>query len=69
MTFKEVKSHSEELSQSGVKKLDPHKDWIVAWLEEFPNLSIAQIHDWSLERYPELLVDESTVKTYFIEIL
>lgn len=68
MTFEEVKSHSEELSQSRVKKLDPYKDWIVAWLEEFPHLSSAQIHDWLLERYPELLVGGSTVRTYVREI-
>lgn len=49
MTFEEVKRHSEELSQSRVKKLDLYKDWIIAWLEEFPHLSSAQIHDWLLE--------------------
>lgn len=64
MTFEEVKRHSEELSQSRVKKLDVYKDWIIAWLEEFPHLSSAQIHDWLLERYPQLLVGESTVRTY-----
>lgn len=52
MTFEEVKRHSEELSQSRIKKLDLYKDWIIAWLEEFPHLSSAQIHDWLLERYP-----------------
>ena len=39
MTFEEVKRHSEELSQPRVKKLDIYKDWIIAWLEEFPHLS------------------------------
>lgn len=68
MTFEEVKRHSEELSQSRVKKLDVYKDWIIAWLEEFPHLSSARIHDWLLERYPQLLVGESTVRTYVREI-
>lgn len=68
MTFEEVKRHSEELSQSRVKKLDIYKDWIIAWLEEFPHLSSAQIHDWLLERYPQLTVGESTVRTYVREI-
>lgn len=46
------------------KKLDHYKDWILAWLEEYPHLSSAQIHDWLLERYPDLVVGASTVRTY-----
>ncbi|MEK4714106.1 IS21 family transposase [Sporosarcina sp. FSL K6-5500] len=50
------------------KKLDPYKDWVVAWLEEYPHLSAAQIQDWLIERYPDLVIGESTVRTYVKEI-
>lgn len=50
------------------KRLDPYKDWIVAWLEEYPHLSAAQIQDWLIERYPDLVIGESTVRTYVREI-
>ena len=50
------------------KKLDTYKDWIVAWLEEYPHLSAAQIQDWLIERYPDLVIGESTVRTYVKEI-
>ncbi|WP_139194439.1 IS21 family transposase [Bacillus sp. MUM 13] len=50
------------------KKLDPYRDWIVAWLEEFPHLSAAQIQDWLLERHPNLEIGESTVRSYVKEI-
>ncbi|MGM0975993.1 MAG: IS21 family transposase, partial [Bacillota bacterium] len=50
------------------KKLDSHKDWILAWLEEYPHLSGAQIHDWLLERYPDLIVGGSTVRSYVKEV-
>lgn len=50
------------------KKLDPYRDWIVAWLEEFPHLSAAQIQDWLLERHHDLEIGESTVRSYVKEI-
>ncbi|MGE7331359.1 IS21/IS408/IS1162 family transposase, partial [Bacillus thuringiensis] len=46
------------------KKLDAHKEEILCWLEEHPDLSAAQIHDWLTERYPSLSVGESTVRLY-----
>ena len=46
------------------KKLDPYKDWILAWLEEFAHLTAAQIKDWLLERYPDLQIGDSTVRIY-----
>lgn len=50
------------------KILDTYRDWIVAWLQEYPHLSAAQIQDWLLERYPDLKVGESTVRLYVSEI-
>lgn len=47
MTFDEARSYTEQLLGKK-KKLDSYKDWILAWLEEYPYLSSAQIHDWLL---------------------
>ena len=44
------------------KKLDQYLDWILAWLEEYPHLSAAQIKDWLLEKSPHLQVGDSTVR-------
>lgn len=67
MTFDEAKAYTEQPSGKK-KKLDSYKDWILAWLEEYPHLSSAQIHDWLLERYPDLSVGGSTVRSYVKEI-
>lgn len=48
MTFEEAQN--EFVIPHKAKKLDPYKDWIVNWLQEFPHLSAAQIKDWLLER-------------------
>ncbi|WP_197205645.1 IS21 family transposase [Cytobacillus firmus] len=63
MTFDEATAYNEQ-PLGKKKKLDHYKDWILAWLEEYPHLSSAQIHDWLLERYPDLAVGGSTVRTY-----
>ncbi|MFC7064247.1 IS21 family transposase [Halobacillus seohaensis] len=67
MTFDEAKAYT-ELPMGREKKLDSYKDWILAWLEEYPHLSAAQIHDWLLERYPDLAVGGSTVRSYVKDI-
>lgn len=43
------------------KKLDSHKDQILSWLKQYPDLSAAQIYDWLQERYTEIDVSERTV--------
>lgn len=63
MTWEEAFAYLEQPGGKK-KKLDDYKDWILAWLEEYPHLSSAQIHDWLLERYPNLSVGGSTVRTY-----
>ena len=50
------------------ENLPPYKDWIVAWLEEYPHLSAAQIQDWLIEPYPDLVIEESTLRTYVKDI-
>jgi transposase len=67
MKFEEVQEYL-STSYSKTKKLDPYRDWIVAWLEEYPHLSAAQIKDWLLERYPDLIIGDSTVRLYVSEI-
>ena len=63
MDFEEVHAYAGDLYKKP-KKLDPYRDWILAWLEEYPHLSAAQIRDWLLERYPNLDIGESTVRLY-----
>ena len=46
------------------KKLDLYKDWLVAWLQEYPHISAAQLQDWLLERFPNFVVGESTMRLY-----
>lgn len=53
-----------ELVEFQKEKLDPYKDWLVAWLQEYPHLSAAQLQDWLLERYPDFVVGESTMRMY-----
>ncbi|MFY3790503.1 helix-turn-helix domain-containing protein [Ureibacillus sp. MALMAid1270] len=46
------------------KKLDAYKDWLVAWLQEYPHISAAQMQDWLLERFPNFVFGESTMRLY-----
>ena len=41
------------------KRLDPYKDWLLAWLQEYPHLSAAQMQDWLLERFPKFIAAHS----------
>lgn len=67
MSFEEAIQQFEE-SKTRKKKLDEHLDWIVAWLEEYPHLSAAQIKDWLLEKFPSLEIGDSTVRLYVQEV-
>ena len=46
------------------KKLDIHKELILYWLREFPDLTAARYRDWLKEKYPRYKVGESTVRSY-----
>lgn len=46
------------------KILDPYKNLILSWLREHPDMSAAQVLDWLLEKYSDLVVSESTVRLY-----
>lgn len=63
MTVEESYEWTNSLS-SRKKKLDQYKEWLLAWLQEFPHLSAAQIQDWLLERFPDFIVGESTMRLY-----
>ncbi|TLG80504.1 IS21 family transposase [Vagococcus zengguangii] len=67
MTFEEADNWL-SVSYQKVRKLDSYRDWILAWLEEYPHLSAAQVKDWLIERYPDLTVGDSTVRMYVKEL-
>ena len=46
------------------KKLDEHKELILHWLREFPDITAAQVQDWLKEKFPTYKVGESTVRNY-----
>lgn len=68
--YKYLEKSPEEMSewmastQTRTKKLDPYEMLIHTWLSEHADLSAAQVHDWLLERNPNLKVGESTVRLY-----
>ncbi|MBO0603620.1 IS21 family transposase [Sporosarcina sp. E16_3] len=63
MTLEESYEWANSLS-SRKKRLDQHKEWLLAWLQEYPHLSAAQMQDWLLERFPDFIVAESTMRLY-----
>jgi transposase len=53
-----------ETMKSKKRKLDPYKELILSWLRMHPDMSAAQVQDWLQEKYSELEIGESTVRTY-----
>jgi transposase len=51
------------------KKLDPYRELILHWIQKHPDLSASQVQDWLEERYPDLSVGESTVRSYVRNLL
>ncbi|MED3629190.1 hypothetical protein P4478_19870 [Bacillus subtilis] len=45
-----------------------YKELILSWLRMHPDMSAAQVYDWLLEKYKDLTVGESTVRTYVIAL-
>jgi len=72
--YKYLEKSPEEMSEwvasttTRTKKLDPYEMLIQTWLSEHPDLSGSQVHDWLKERYHELHVGESTVRSYVKEL-
>jgi transposase len=50
------------------KKLDQYQDRIIQWLQEHPDLTGAQVHDWLKEHYEGFAVGESTVRNYVADL-
>jgi transposase len=46
------------------KKLDIHKELILDWLREYPDMTAAQVYDWLKEKFPTFKAGESTVRNY-----
>jgi transcriptional regulator with XRE-family HTH domain len=53
MSYEEFKS-SESYRRMYIKVLDPYESKVYSWLDEHPDLSASQIHDWLRERYQDL---------------
>lgn len=51
-------------SKSRTKKLDVYKNDIAAWIQEFNDISTAQIYDWLKEKYGELHFKDRTLRWY-----
>ncbi|WP_174876283.1 integrase [Syntrophomonas palmitatica] len=46
------------------RKLKKYEDQNVKWLQEHPDMSSAQIHDWLKEHYPDYQGRERTLRRY-----
>lgn len=53
MSYDEFKA-SESYKRMYIKLLDPYEGKVSEWLDEHPDLSSSQVHDWLRERYPDL---------------
>ncbi|GAB2319961.1 IS21 family transposase [Alkalibacterium sp. s-m-22] len=67
MDYEEMSEWTSAL-QNRQKKLGSHEEVIVDWLKEHPDLSAAQIEDWLLEEYPNLIVGSSTIRLFVKEL-
>src|SRR5690606_3376660 len=63
MTVDEYKKFLDSL-ETRTKKLNAFESEIVGWLRTYPDLSAAQVMDWLQERYGNIKVAESTVRSY-----
>lgn len=64
MSYDEFKS-SASYKRMYIKVLDPYESKVSEWLDEHPDLSSSQIHDWLRERYHDLpAVNSKTVYKY-----
>nr|WP_184665529.1 IS21 family transposase [Texcoconibacillus texcoconensis] len=72
--YKYLEKSPEEMSEwiastrRRTRKLDQYELLIHTWLSEHPDLSGSQVQDWLQERYPDLSVGESTVRSYVKEL-
>jgi transposase len=67
MTAPEFQQWNEDM-RTRSKKMDGYEAEIIGWLRSSPDLSSAQVMDWLQERYGEIGIGESTVRSYVREI-
>jgi len=67
MSFEEATEWISSL-KTRKRKLDPYQNQLLAWLNEHPDLSSAQIEDWLKERHSDLDVGGSTIRSYVSEL-
>lgn len=53
MSYDDFKS-SESYKRMYIRLLDPYESKVSEWLDEHPELSSSQVHDWLRERHPDL---------------
>ena len=53
-----------EAEQPKNKETRKYEDQIVRWLQEHPDISSAQVHDWLKEHYPDYHGKERTLRRY-----
>lgn len=64
MSYEDFKS-SGSYKRMYIKLLDPYESKVYSWLDEHPDLSSSQVHDWLRERYADLpSVNSKTVYNY-----
>jgi transposase len=50
------------------RKLDTHRELILGWLKDHPDMTAAQVLDWLKEKYKDFKIGESTVRGYVKEL-
>lgn len=53
-----------DLAAERRKQYDPYKSDILEWIQEFHDLSSAQVHDWLKEKYQDFNENERTLRHY-----
>lgn len=55
--------YEEILAVARKSSLDQHKEMVLMWLRDYPEITAAQVFDWLLERY-KVTISESSVRRY-----
>lgn len=67
MTLEDYAKLKED-AKNRTKKIDKYKDLILSWLQEFRDISTAQIYDWLIERYDKLDFKDRTLRLYVSDL-
>lgn len=62
-------AEQQKKSKNRRKNLEPYKDQILDWLNRYPDLSSAQVHDWLKEHYGDRYQGkERTLRRYISDL-